>query len=104
MASVNNSEIIYDDKEPKINKKTAKIVIITSVDDGDDDKILSCLNPSNIETFVVDLNNTNVIDACQFNNERSSSQSVGFYLKIIIKNKVLLFLGTTNTERCIEKY
>jgi hypothetical protein len=91
MASDNNSKIIYNVKEPKDNKKTAKVVIITSVDGDDDDKILSCLNPSNIETFVVDLNNTNLIDACQFSNKRSLSQSVGFYLKIINKIKILFF-------------
>jgi hypothetical protein len=71
MANLKNSKLMYDDKEQKDNKKTTTVVIITSVDGEDDDKILSCLKPSSVETFVVDLNH-----AYQINNKRSLPQSV----------------------------
>jgi len=74
MANIDKSKLINNDKEQRINKNSTKVVIITSVDD-DNDKILSYLNPSNIETFFVDLNNSNLIDTHQ----RSLTQLVGFY-------------------------
>ena len=83
MANANNSKIIFNDKEQKDNRKTTKVVIITSVEGDDDEKILSCLNPSNVKTSVVDLNNTNLIDGCQLNTKQTLSQLVGFDLKII---------------------
>ncbi|CAF0975383.1 unnamed protein product [Adineta steineri] len=56
------------DNEQKSNKNTTKVVIITSVDD-DNDNILSCLNPSNIETFVVDLNHTDLVNVYENHNK-----------------------------------
>jgi hypothetical protein len=90
MANIDKSKLINNDKEQRINKNSTKVVIITSVDD-DNDKILSYLNPSNIETFFVDLNNSNLTDIHQ----RSLTQLVGFYFRKIInqiKKKLFFFL------------
>jgi hypothetical protein len=78
MANIDHFKVRYDDKEQKGNKNTTKVVIITSIDD-DNDKILSYLNPSNGETFIVDINDTNLMDGYQIhnrNNKRSFSQTV----------------------------
>jgi hypothetical protein len=79
---VRNNSMTNIDKEQRGNKNSTKVLIITSADD-DNDKILSYLNPSNIETIVVDLNNSNLMDAYK----RSLTQSVGFYFRKIIINK-----------------
>ncbi len=79
---VRNNSMTNIDKEQRGNKNSTKVLIITSAD-GDNDKILSYLNPSNIETIVVDLNNSNLMDAYK----RSLTQSVGFYFRKIIINK-----------------
>ena len=73
MANIDDSKLRHNDKQENNNKNTTKVVIITSVDDGDDEKILSYLNPSNIKTFIVDLNDLNQTGACQINNNQSSS-------------------------------
>jgi len=80
MANIDKSNLINDNKEQRSNKNSTKIVIITSVD-NDSDRLLSYLNPSNVETIVVDLNDTNLLDAYQIHTKRSLSQSVRFYLK-----------------------
>jgi hypothetical protein len=80
MANNDNLKLISNDKQQRGNKTATKFVIITSVDE-DNDQILSKLNPSNVETFVLDLNDTNMMNTFklnQKNSKRSLSQSVGF--------------------------
>lgn len=47
-----------DNMKEKTNKQSTKVVIITSIDDQDHHPILSCLNSTNFETIMVDLNRT----------------------------------------------
>jgi hypothetical protein len=77
MANIEKSKLLNNDKEQRGNKNSTKVVIITSVDD-DNEKFLSYLNPSNVETIVVDLNDTNFMDAYQIHNKRTLTQLVGF--------------------------
>ena len=78
MANTDKSKLLNDDKELKNNKHSTKVVIITSVDDDDDNnQILAHLNPANIHTIMVDLNETNLMDAYRAHNKRSVSQSGG---------------------------
>ncbi|CAF2892764.1 unnamed protein product [Rotaria sp. Silwood2] len=77
MADINNTKLIYNDKEQGENKNSKKLVLIASIDD-DNHNILSCLNSKNVEAFVVDLNNTNLMNEYQSNNKiikRSLSKS-----------------------------
>ncbi|UJR23930.1 hypothetical protein I4U23_026902 [Adineta vaga] len=69
----NNMKLVDDDKKQKSNKTSTQVLIITSVD-NDNDKILSYFNPSNVETYVVDLNEKNLMDVYQ-NKKRTLSQS-----------------------------
>jgi hypothetical protein len=55
-----NIKLFNDDKEQRSNKNSTKVVIITSVDD-DNEHILSYLNPTSIETIVVDFNEANLM-------------------------------------------
>ena len=69
-----------NNKDEKGTKNATKVVIITSVDD-DNDQIFSYLNPSKVEKIIVDLNDTNIMDTYQIhNNKRSLSKSVRFFL------------------------
>ena len=47
-----------------MDTKSTKVVIITSVDD-DNQEILSYLNPTSLGTIVVDLNETNLMNGYQ---------------------------------------
>jgi hypothetical protein len=58
------TKLFNDDKEQRGNKNSTKVVIITSVDD-DNEQILSYLNPTTIGTIVVDLNETNLMNGYQ---------------------------------------
>ncbi len=69
----------------KGNKNSTKLVIITSVDD-DNEHILSYLNPTNIETIMVDLNERDLMNAYQ---KRSLTQPVRFYhFKNFLTNRI----------------
>ncbi len=86
MENLDQSKLTNDGKESKSNKNSTKVVIITSMDD-DNEKILSFLNPSSIETFVVDLNETNLMNICQNHQKQTSISSVGFKLQKLLRNK-----------------
>jgi hypothetical protein len=86
MENIDQSKLTNDGKESKSNKNSTKVVIITSIDD-DNEKILSYLNPSSIETFVVDLNETNLMNICQNHQQQTSISSVGFQLQKSLRNK-----------------
>ena len=79
MANMDKPKSHNDDGELKNNKHSTEVVIITSVDGDDDDnnQILAHLNPANIHTIMVDLNETNLMDAHQAHNKQSVSQSEG---------------------------
>ncbi|CAF1110627.1 unnamed protein product [Adineta ricciae] len=69
---------IETDKDEKGNKSSTQVVIITSIDDHDNDKILSYLDPSNVETFIFDWNKKSSMNGCEdsvTNKKRSFSFS-----------------------------
>ncbi|CAF1125607.1 unnamed protein product [Rotaria sordida] len=68
MANINNSKLISNDKEQSENTKSKKMVFITSVDDNNDN-ILSCLKSTNVDTFIIELNNTNLMNEYRINNK-----------------------------------
>jgi hypothetical protein len=78
MANVDNSVSVYNDKMPRSQTNTTRVLIITSANGDDDEKILSYLTPTNIETIMVDLNNKNMIDINQINNKRTLPEQVRF--------------------------
>ncbi|CAF4770602.1 unnamed protein product [Rotaria sp. Silwood1] len=70
MTNINNLQSVCNDNDQRGKKSGTKFLIITSVDDDDDnDNILSCLNQTNDETVVVNLNDKNIINTqLNFNN------------------------------------
>jgi hypothetical protein len=60
MANIDNFQYILNNNEQGGKKIAANVLIITSVEDQE--KILSCLTPTNTDAVVVNLNNQNITD------------------------------------------
>jgi hypothetical protein len=72
ITNVDNFQRILNEVDQHGKKHGANVLIITTVDDQE--KILSCLKPTNAETVLVNLNEKNI-------NRRALSQSVkDFYM------------------------
>ncbi|CAF3279362.1 unnamed protein product [Rotaria socialis] len=67
MANINDTKLRSNEEQER-SKSTKTLVIITSADNGNNGHILSCLNSTTIENFIVALNNTNRMGECQINN------------------------------------
>lgn len=72
MTNINDSKLLHCGEEQKDAKRVKNFIIITSVDDGND-QVLSGLNSSNVETFFANLNHTGLIDKHQMNNLMNNS-------------------------------
>ncbi|CAF0997215.1 unnamed protein product [Rotaria sordida] len=63
MTNINNFQSVCNNNEQEGKKSAAKFLIITSVDNNNDhNNILSCLNTTNTETVIVNLNDKNIMD------------------------------------------
>lgn len=70
MANIDEFKSIYNNDQQGNKNCATKVLIITSVNDDDKEKIFSYLAPTNGETVFVDLNNKNMIDISSNNNNK----------------------------------
>jgi len=70
MANSDEFKFVYNNNEQRSKQSATKVLIISSVNDDNEEKILSYLNPTNGGTTIVNLNTEDIFDTSSIDNTK----------------------------------